>query len=83
MANGNPGDHPVSDIVSHGLPTYGPEIDGLIREIVALEGLNGPALADLEIQKVLFRAETDSAQLERLRVRLLQVRAELRGDAAG
>lgn len=76
MPNGKPGDHPVSDILSHGLPTYSPEIDGLIREIDALEGPNGTALADPEIQAILFRAETDSALLESLR-------AQLRGKAAG
>jgi hypothetical protein len=80
MPNGKPGDHPLSDILSHGLPTYGPEIDGLIREIDALEGPNGTALADAELQEILFRAETDSALLERLRARLLQIRAHLRGE---
>jgi hypothetical protein len=79
MTNGKPGDHPVSDILSHGLPTYGPEIDGLIREIDALEGPDGTALADPEIQEILLKAETDSALLERLRRRLLQIRARLRG----
>ena len=80
MPNGKPGDHPLSDILTHGLPTYGPEIDGLIREIDALEGPNGTALADPEIQAILLRAETDSGLLERLRVRLLKIRAELRGE---
>ena len=80
MPNGKPGDHPLSDILSHGLPTYGPEIDRLIREIDALEGPNGTALADREIEEILLKAETDSAQLERLRSRLLQVRAQLRAD---
>ena len=81
MPNGKPGEHPLSDILSHGLPTYGPEIDGLIREIDALEGPNGTALADREIQEILLKAETDSAQLERLWTRLLKVRAQLRGEA--
>ena len=80
MPNRKPGDDPLSDILSHDLPTYGPEIDGLIREIDALEGPNGTALADRELQEILVKAETDSAQLERLRARLLQVRAELRGE---
>ena len=80
MANSKPGDHPVSDILSHGLPTYGPEIDGLIREIDALEGPDGTALGDPEIQVILLRAETDSAVLERLRARLLQIRARLRDE---
>ena len=45
MPNDKPGDHPLSDVLTHDLPTYGPEIDGLIREIDALEGPNGTALA--------------------------------------
>jgi hypothetical protein len=80
VANRKPGDHPVSDILSYGLPTYGPEIDGLIREIDALEGPDGTALADPEIQVILLKAETDSAVLERLRARLLQVRTRLRDE---
>ena len=80
MPSGRPGEHPVSDILEHGLPTYGPEIDGLIREIDALEGPSGTALADPEIQEILLRAETDSGLLERLRARLLKIRAELRGE---
>jgi hypothetical protein len=79
MPNDKPGDHPLSDILSHGLPTYGPEIDELIREVDALEGPNGTALADPEIQEILLKAETDSALLERLRARLVQIRARLRG----
>lgn len=77
MPNGKPGDNPLSDILWHGLPTYGPEIDDLVREIDALEGLNGTALADPEIQEIMFKAETDSALLERLRARLLKIRAQL------
>jgi hypothetical protein len=35
---------------------------------------------DPEIQAILLKAETDSGLLERLRVRLLKIRAELRGE---
>ena len=82
MPNGKPGDHPLSDILRHGLPTYSPEIDELIREIDVLQGSNRTALGDPEIQEILFKAETDSALLDRLRARLLQIRAELRGERA-
>lgn len=33
MPNGKPGDHPYTDIVIHGDSIFGPEIDGLIRDI--------------------------------------------------
>lgn len=29
MANGNPGDHPISDVATHNLPVYGEPTDGL------------------------------------------------------
>lgn len=38
MANGKPGDHPLTDILYYKLPTFSPAIDNLIREIVALGG---------------------------------------------
>lgn len=36
MPNGTKGDHPLSDILSHGLNVYGPEADALIRQIAKL-----------------------------------------------
>ena len=33
MANGNPGDHPLTDILTHQLEVYGREADKLIRKI--------------------------------------------------
>jgi hypothetical protein len=36
MANGKPGDHPLTDVLFHKLETYGPEADHLIREISEL-----------------------------------------------
>ena len=36
MPNGKPGDHPLTDILVHGLTVYSPTIDDLIREIVRL-----------------------------------------------
>ena len=38
MPNGKPGDHPITDIVTHGLAVYSPRADTLIREIVQLGG---------------------------------------------
>jgi hypothetical protein len=34
--NGKPGDHPLTDILVHGLDVYGPEADRLIRKIAEL-----------------------------------------------
>ena len=36
MANGKPGDHPLTDIFVHQLEVYGREADDLIRKIAAL-----------------------------------------------
>jgi len=36
MANGNSGDHPLTDIFAHKLEVYGPEADDLIRKIAGL-----------------------------------------------
>jgi hypothetical protein len=38
MPNGNPGDHPYTDIVIHGMEVFGDEIDDLVREIDRLAG---------------------------------------------
>ncbi len=36
MANGKPGDHPLTDILWHGMEVYGPEADELIRKMSRL-----------------------------------------------
>ncbi len=36
MANGRPGDHPLTDILNHKIDIYGNEADSLIREIAKL-----------------------------------------------
>ena len=36
MANGKPGDHPLTDLLAHRLEVYGQEADDLIRKIAAL-----------------------------------------------
>ncbi|HUA65372.1 MAG TPA: hypothetical protein VME24_05960 [Alphaproteobacteria bacterium] len=38
MANGKPGDHPLTDILIHKLEVYGAEADELIRKIDSLGG---------------------------------------------
>ena len=41
VANGKPGDHPLTDVITHGLPAFDPVVDGLIREIESEQGWNG------------------------------------------
>ena len=36
--NGKPGDHPITDIVVHGLDPFGTQVSGLIRELDRLLG---------------------------------------------
>jgi hypothetical protein len=36
MANGTPGDHPLTDILFHKIEVYGAEADELIRRIASL-----------------------------------------------
>lgn len=38
MANGKPGDHPITDILNWKMEVYGPEADDLVRQIVQLGG---------------------------------------------
>jgi hypothetical protein len=38
VPNGKPGDHPLADILVHGLDVFCPRVDTLIREIVSLGG---------------------------------------------
>ena len=38
MPNGKPLDHPVTDVVIHGMPVFSPRVDELIREIDTLGG---------------------------------------------
>ena len=33
MPNGKPGDHPVNDILDHGLSVFSPEVDDLVRRV--------------------------------------------------
>jgi hypothetical protein len=36
MANGKPGDHPVNDILDHGIAVFSEEADALVRDIAKL-----------------------------------------------
>jgi hypothetical protein len=66
--NGKLGDHPLNDILDHGVPVFSPEIDEIVRKLAALvpryrlvemfDWLNPPPLAE-------FKTEL-GAQLNRL-----------------
>jgi hypothetical protein len=83
MANGKPGDHPLTDILIHGMEVFGPAADALIREICQLGGE-----AELESRFNLLnldprfprpgRPPPDMASFES---RLRRFRDELRADA--
>ena len=36
MANGTRGDHPINDILDHGVGVFSPEADALVREIATM-----------------------------------------------
>jgi hypothetical protein len=36
MVNGKPGDHPINDLLDHGIPVFSPEADSLVRQIAEL-----------------------------------------------
>jgi hypothetical protein len=42
MPNGRPGDHPLTDMLHHGVHPFPPEIETLLREVLALD----PAFPD-------------------------------------
>jgi hypothetical protein len=42
VPNGKAGDHPLTDIVVHGMTVFGEPVDGLIRHAHAKGGLRGP-----------------------------------------
>jgi hypothetical protein len=41
MPNGKPGDHPLTDIVVHGMTVFGDPVDGLIRDAHDAGALRG------------------------------------------
>jgi hypothetical protein len=81
-AEREPGDHPLTDILVHGLDVFGPRIDALIREIVSLGGR-----FVLEQNVDLYRADPrfqprdgPSPDLPTLERRLSLLRDALRGQ---
>lgn len=64
MANGRPGDHPVTDILIHGRRVYSPTADALVREIVQLGGRE--EISDMLLFEYNDMAQTDVPELERV-----------------
>jgi hypothetical protein len=79
MPNGKPGDHPLTDIVVHGMEVFGASCDDLIREIVRIGGQ-----AELDARFDLFRLDprfgrADSGDIATLEDGLRRLRDELQG----
>lgn len=80
MANGKPGDHPLTDILAWNREVFGSNADELIREIVRLggrEALERPPL-DLLVLDPRTNPDTDLPDLE---ARLRDLRDRLRAEA--
>lgn len=77
MPNGKPGDHPLTDILIHGFPVFGPELDDLIREI---DDLGGSETLAKEINLIDFDPRLGPEALDPgdLRRRLITIRDRLR-----
>jgi hypothetical protein len=80
MPNGKPGDHPLTDVLVHGMTVFGPRADDLIREIANLGGK-----AELDQHVDLYRldprfsSDVRAEDIARLEAKLTQLRDELRG----
>jgi hypothetical protein len=71
MANGKPGDDPISDIVEHKLPRFSPQIDELVRRLARVtspddlrkmfDWFEPPPLPEFEQQ---LRARVERLELE-------------------
>jgi len=82
MPNGKPGDHPLTDIIIHGLAVYSPKADALVREIVQLGGRK--EIEDMLLTRYNTFLNPDVAELERVltevRDRLSQAVKDRGGD---
>jgi hypothetical protein len=72
MPNGRGGDHPYSDIVSHGMKKFGEPLDGLVRELARTGG------CPEELANQLFEAEEALRQLLRVEHAIRKVLDERR-----
>jgi hypothetical protein len=80
MPNGKPGDHPYTDIITHGLRVYSARVDDLVREITRLgDERTIRHLADELLAKYNQYSNPDIEALER---ELTALRDKLKADAA-
>jgi hypothetical protein len=89
VANGKPGDHPITDILVWNRDVYGTELDSLVREVCALSeaqrldgdsGETADPLGEPRMIELLFAAETDASLRPELKRELLTLRARLRAS---
>jgi hypothetical protein len=79
MPNGTIGDHPFTDIVSHGKTVYSAKASALVREIVSLaDEKTRRELADLLFSKYSVHSSPNVTELERV---LTEQRDKLLADA--
>jgi hypothetical protein len=74
MPNGKPGDHPLTDIVVHGMKVFGGPCDELISEISQRGGQSRLEQLELHALDLRFGGHPDLTVLE---AKLRQIRAEL------
>jgi hypothetical protein len=79
MPNGKSLDHPLSDIVVHGMEVYGPEIDTLIREVHALGGFKED-LADELLRRDPRFGPVPPDVIQKLKESLILLRDRLRRE---
>ena len=76
MPNGKPGDHPITDIMVHGLRVYSPEVDDLVRRIVQLGGRS-----KLETMLCSEYSPSRDPDITRLRGELVRIRDQLSSES--
>ena len=85
MPNGKPGDHPLTDLLVHGMPVFNQHVDTLIREIAELGGRDALSRYADEILRADHRfgpGEVASGDLSSLERRLTEARDALRDARA-
>ncbi|HEX7311386.1 MAG TPA: hypothetical protein VF232_09415 [Gaiellaceae bacterium] len=78
MANGKPGDHPVTDVVEWQMQVFTPETDELIRDIARYNSNRWAASNPfMSVEPLLFDARADRGQEPKLRDALVALRDHL------
>jgi hypothetical protein len=76
MPNRPGGEHPVTRVLVHGQNVYGPEIDGLIREIYSLPG-GLAALYQQRLHRLIYAAQLETTARPELHRELTALRERL------